>query len=433
MNATAALPDARPRQARVVFLNRFFHPDHSATSQMLSDLAFGLAREGVEVHVVTSRLRYDDPKARLAPDETVNGVRVHRVWTSRFGRGGLFGRGADYLSFYLTAFIACLRVVRRADTLVAMTDPPMVSVMAAVVAKLRRASLVTWLQDLFPEIAAAAGIRTAHGLSGKVLRGLRDWSLHAATRNVVIGELMRERLLARGIAPEQIELITNWADTDAIVPVPHAENPLRKAWGFDGCFVVGYSGNMGFAHEFDTLLGAAELLRDEPQVRFLLIGGGKHLPHLQQEVARRGLAERVVFKPYQRRDVLKYSLGAADMHLVSLRPELEGLIVPSKFYGIVAAGRVPVFVGSEEGEVARYLRGTEAGVVVAPGDSQGLAAAVRRCRRELTDRGAAGGQVEREGGQRFSQRAALLRWAEVVRLGAGERMGEAAGVVTGGD
>ena len=112
----------------LLFVNRYFHPDHSATSQMLSDLSFHLAERGWRVEVVTSRQRYDDSSARLPSRETVRGVEVRRVWSTRFGRGFLPGRAVDYATFYFSAFFALLRRAKRGSTIVALTDPPMISV-----------------------------------------------------------------------------------------------------------------------------------------------------------------------------------------------------------------------------------------------------------------------------------------------------------------
>ena len=144
---------------RRLFVNRFFNPDHSATSQILTDLCFALAARGHEVHVVTSRLRYDDPSASLAGEESASGVRIHRVWTSRFGRGALAGRAIDYLTFYLSALWRLVMLADRSTILVAKTDPPMISVVAALAARATGARLVNWTQDLFPEVAVAVGMR----------------------------------------------------------------------------------------------------------------------------------------------------------------------------------------------------------------------------------------------------------------------------------
>src|ERR1700694_2231566 len=138
---------------RIFFLNRFFYPDHSATSQILSDLAFYLAAAGRQVHVITSLQRYDDPEAKLPSHEIVNGVQISRVATTQFGRSALVGRGVDYLSFYASAWRHLRNTIRRNDILVAMTDPPLLSIIAMQIAKRRGVHLVNWLQDIYPEVA----------------------------------------------------------------------------------------------------------------------------------------------------------------------------------------------------------------------------------------------------------------------------------------
>lgn len=360
---------------KVIFVNRFFYPDHSATSQMLSDLAFALALEGEAVHIVTSRLRYDEPAAKLTPFEVLNGVQVHRVFTTRFGRNWLPGRLLDYLSFYAAATWRLLRLAQRGDIIIAKTDPPLISVPAGWVAGIKGGQLVNWLQDLFPEVANALGVSLARGTPYRFMLWLRDRSLKKASSNIAIGERMKELLIKRGVSPGTITVMPNWADLSEINAIPAEENPLRREWGLGSKFVVGYSGNLGRAHEYQTILQAAETLRDNSQVVFLFIGSGARLPALQQEVRSRGLSN-VVFKPYQPREMLSYSLSAPDAHLVVLRPELEGLIVPSKTYGALAADRPVLFVGDPDGEIPRMLDRESAGVAVRAGDGAALAARV---------------------------------------------------------
>jgi glycosyltransferase involved in cell wall biosynthesis len=354
----------------MVFVNRYFHPDYSATSQLLSDLAFELAASGGNVHVITSRQRYDNPDARLPPQENVRGVQVHRVWTSRFGRAHLLLRAIDYLTFYLSAGHQLLSLVSREDVIVAKTDPPLISVVAWLVARLKGAALINWLQDLYPEVAMALEVR-GMGLMSGVLRSLRNLSLRYAKCNVVLGERMAQRLAGEGIDREKIKIIHNWNVGDGIVPVEDAENELRRAWGLQDKFVVGYSGNMGRVHDFKTIIEAVKLLNErERNITFLFIGGGA-----KQSVVEQALAQlpNVIFKPYQPLERLSQSLGAADVHLISLLPEMEGLIVPSKFYGIAAAGRPAVFVGDPDGEIARIIREEDCGYVVPSGRAEALA------------------------------------------------------------
>lgn len=401
--------------SKVILVNRYFYPDHSATAQLLGDLAFELAGRGDEVCVVTGRQTYDDPAARLPARETVRGVRVIRVPTTRFGRQGLWGRALDYLSFHLSAAWALLGRTRPGDVVVAETDPPLISLVAALAARLRGARLVNWVQDLFPEVACALGMRGA-GAAAAALVGLRNLALRAAVQNVVLGGRMAERLGELGVAPERITVIHNWADGRQIRPVAHAHNPLRAAWELRDKFVVGYSGNMGRAHEFETLLRAAWLLRQVPDIVFLFIGGGAQRARIEFEAASRGLGN-VMFRPYQPREHLLHSLGVADLHVISLRPELEGLIVPSKFYGIAAAGRPTLFIGDPDGEIPRVLREESCGATLRPGDAEGVAKLVLALAADAAQCARQGGRARLAFERRFDISLAMHGWREVLQAG----------------
>jgi colanic acid biosynthesis glycosyl transferase WcaI len=363
----------QPSKPKLIFINRYFYPDHSATSQMLSDLAFGLAKldNQQSIHIVTSRQRYDDAAAKLPADESILNVHIHRVATTRFGRQNLLGRAIDYLSFYAASFVTLIKLTQAGDTLIAKTDPPLISVIAALVAKIKRAHLVNWLQDLFPEVAAELGVKLARGLPYKLLKTLRNQTLRQAKMNVAIGELMAERLKTEGIPTDKITVIHNWADEEQLHPVPHEENPLREAWGLQGKFVVGYSGNLGRSHDFDTILNAAVTLKERDDIVFLMIGGGAQLPSVQKQCVEKGLTN-VLFKPYQPREKLSESLSVADVHLISLKPELESLIVPSKFYGILAVGRPVIFIGAKDGELAKVINKHNCGYLTDQGNYNNL-------------------------------------------------------------
>ena len=362
---------------RIIFVNRYFYPDHSATSQILTDLAFHLAEEGHAVRVLTSTQRYDDPRAQLSADERAAGVAISRLATTRFGRSALLGRGVDYLSFYHAAWRSILDQASPGDVLVVKTDPPLLSVVAMQAAKRRGLRLVNWLQDLYPEAAVELGVPFLGRPVAGVLTSLRDATLRSAEANVVIGERMAETLRSHGVPSGRIHVIPNWCDDEQIRPVAHDSNPLRREWGLEDKFVVGYSGNLGKAHEFDTVLEAAEILRDDPRIIFLFIGGGSKFDVLARLVSERKLDHCFRFLPYQDRSALRYSLGLPDIHLVSLKPELEGLIVPSKFYGIAAAGRPIIAVTARDGELARLVQINRCGTVIEPGKGQELAAVLR--------------------------------------------------------
>jgi glycosyltransferase involved in cell wall biosynthesis len=402
---------------KLVLVNRYFHPDESATSQMASGLATALAHQGWNVHVITGRQRYDDPHAKLPRTERFGAVRVYRSWSTRFGRRKLSGRAIDYLTFYLTVLWRLLLLVRRTDVIVTTTDPPLMSVLSWLVGEVKGAKRINWLHDLFPEIAARLGVIPL-GPGCGLLSTLRNWSLSSADKNVVIGEGMAAYLQQQGVPCERLSVIHNWADGTMIRPLAHCQNPLRAEWGLAGKFVVGYSGNFGRVHEFRTILGAAEQLRNEPAIRFLFIGNGHGLATIEAEARQRALSN-IIVKPFQPFAKLRESLAVADLHLVSLQAVLEGLIVPSKFYGIAAAGRPTIFVGSERGEIAGILRDAGCGATVPAGAAGALAGHIRTLHRASQQRERWGANARAIFVRRFDFPLAVDRWARVVAETAG--------------
>ena len=397
---------------KLFFINRFFYPDHSATSQLLTDLACHLAQLNTDICVVTSRQAYDNPDAILEDRDVVQGVHIIRLWTSRFGRQRLWGRAIDYSTFYLSALWCLLRILRAGDVVIAKTDPPLISVVAAVATRLRGAVLINWIQDLFPEVASALSVQGTGWLEYP-LRSLRNRSLLAARRNVVIGEGMAQRLREEGISPDRITVIHNWADGRAIQPIDREKNELRRNWNLDDKFVVGYSGNFGRAHEFGTILSAAEILREFTQIVFLFIGAGAQLAWMHQEVENKQL-RNVMFKPYQPRDQLSMSLSVPDIHVISLLPSLEGLIVPSKFYGIAAAGRPMLYIGDKDGELPQLIRSAQCGFSLEVHQAQEAAAVIRKLAGDATACSPLGPQARILFDQRFEKSYAEKAWQRVI-------------------
>ena len=315
--------------------------------------------------------------------------------TTSFGRASLLGRTVDYLTFYLAALFSLIWRVRPGDLVVAKTDPPMLSALTVPLSHIRGARAINWLQDVFPEVAEELGIGTwrAQRPLLALLRAMRNATLCRASVNVVLGHGMARKLIEFGVPDGRIRIIPNWARGELIRPVAPQGNALRKEWGLDGAFVAGYSGNLGRAHDIETFLAAIAALEETAlaaagmslpggalecaarKVRWLFTGGGAQMEKLKSEVQKRKLRS-VLFQPYQPWERLSESLSVPDVHLISLRPSLEGLIVPSKYYGIVAAGRPAIFVGDPNGEIAQAIRRSATGFAVCEGDGAGLVEAI---------------------------------------------------------
>jgi colanic acid biosynthesis glycosyl transferase WcaI len=238
--------------------------------------------------------------------------------------------------------------------------------------------------------------------------------LNVARCNVAIGTGMAERLLEEGIPEGRIHVIHNWSDGEEIRPIDRSANVLVTQWGLEGKFVVGYSGNMGRAHEFATLLEAAERLSANPDIVFLLIGDGAQRASIMRFAEQRGL-KNIVMKPYQPRELLKLSLGVPHVHVVSLLPSLEGRIVPSKFYGIAAAGRPTIYIGDSNGEISRILRESDCGHTISIGHSHGLADIVLNMMREPALVTRLGTQARAVFERHFDKSHALLAWEQLLR------------------
>jgi glycosyltransferase involved in cell wall biosynthesis len=281
-------------------------------------------------------------------------------------------------------------------------------------ARRRGAHLVNWLQDIYPEVAIELGVPLVKGPAGKILSYFRDASLKAASANVVVGERMAEYVMLRGISPDRVHVIHNWSDDEQISPVSNADNPLRREWGLDDKFVVGYSGNLGRAHEFETVLGAGERLRNDPRIVFLFIGGGHRMDELARIVKARGLESTFRCIPYQDRKLLKHSLCVPDIHWISLNPAVEGLIVPSKFYGIAAAGRPTIAITASDGEIARLVQQHKCGLVIEPGQVDALVAALVRLSTDPSSLTTMGTRARIMLDAHFTRRQAIDRWRNVL-------------------
>lgn len=394
-----------------VFLNRFYWPDVAATGQMLTDLAEDLVAAGWTVTVVTGAGDYDAATTAtpLPRDEVHNGVRIIRVAGTRFGRHRTMGRLLDYATYFIGALLRVL-ALPATDFVVAMSDPPFVVAIAVLAAKLKGVRSVYWVQDLFPQIAARLGVMDERTVTYRAADRFARALNRCCDRVVALGPRMARALWDAGARPECTVVAHNWADAAAIVPVSRSDNPFVRAHGVMDKFVVLYSGNAGRAHTFDAVLGAARILSDDDDIVFLFVGGGKRLAELRAAAARDALGN-VRFLDYVPRGELAFSLSAADVSLVTEDPAVEGLLVPSKTYGILASGRPVLFVGSPTADAACMIADADCGVVTAPDDAPALVRAIRALRDDPARREQLGANARRAAERTYDRRLATARWA----------------------
>jgi glycosyltransferase involved in cell wall biosynthesis len=394
----------------VCFLNRSYWPDTGATGQLLTELAEDLvAHHGMQVTVITGQPLGANGTTSPPRREMRNGVDIIRVRGTTLAPRRFTGRAANYLTYFAAALVAARRLPPQ-DVVVALTDPPIIG-LAALAAR-RDRPFVFYCQDVFPEVAA-------------LLQDFRspavDWALERVNRLllrraaavVALGETMATRLVdGKGADRSRISIIHNWADTAAIVPGSQ-RNPFSEAHGLADRFVVLHAGNIGQSQNLDSVLGAADLLRDCRDIVFVFIGDGTGREALQASAAARGL-DNVRFLPYQPREHLRWTYATASVFVVSLKPGLAGYIVPSKLYGILAAGRPYIAAVEDQSEVADITRRHQSGITVTAGDARQIADAVLALKGDPVRREAMGDRARRAAAC-FDRRRQIAAHAAVLR------------------
>ncbi|MFI5379725.1 MAG: glycosyltransferase family 4 protein [Tepidisphaerales bacterium] len=371
----------------VLILNQPFYPEVAATAQLMWDLAQDMEQHGHAVTAICSRHVYGTDQSHAKTHENIGRIEIRRVGGTRFGKQHLVGRMSDFLSFYATAFIE-MQKMPAPDVILALSSPPMISLLG-VIKRLfgqrrhgGRVRLVYHVMDLYPDAAIAMGVLTPRSIVGRVMSRLTRFTLDNSNGIIALGRDMAGLISRRYGIPRSsphLHVIPPWSDGHQLYPMPKSESTLARHWGITDTFNLVYSGNLGMAHDVETMAGAIERLKDDTALRWLFIGGGNRFQAMQERAGQSGW-KNVNFYPYQDRDALLQSLNVADVHLVSQLPAFTGIVVPSKLYGIMAVGRPSIMIGPADAECSRTITENNAGCVVPIGDVDRLVARIRELR-----------------------------------------------------
>lgn len=361
----------------ILLLNEYYPPDTSATAKMALQVAETLAQRH-RVTVVAGRPSYDPDEYypwRLLRREMRNGVTVERVGSTAYPRHRMRRRVVNYLSYLALAVTRA--VAARPDAVLAMTDPPVAGVAGAFVARLVGCPFVYNIRDLYPDMA----------LGGEIVRrrkwvdrweGMHRRALKQAARVIVLGDDMRERIIRKGVQPDRVQIVRDGTSVPAPAPDiadPSVQQTIREIrCGYS--FVVLHAGNLGFYGAWTTLLEAARILRDD-DIGFVFVGDGANKAGL--EAAAVGLPN-VSFLPFRPVEQIPCVMMAGDVHLITVRRGLEGVVVPSKLYSTLAAGRPVLAVAPRACDAVRIVTQSGCGVAADPDDPHAVAAAIRTLR-----------------------------------------------------
>ncbi len=397
---------------RILFVNQYYWPDHASTAQHLTDLAEFLARKGFECHVLASQGRYKPGQPSPSAFEIHEGVHIHRVRATSLGRRGTWSRMTDYLSFYSGAAFKALRLPRF-DLVVTLTTPPIIGLVGTILKRLRGSRHIVWSMDLHPDASMALGRMSPTSSFGSVMYALSRAVYRRADKVVVLGPYMADRMTLKQVAAERIATIPVWSRRDEIYPLPRNANPLRKSLALEGSFVAMYSGNLGLAHSFDEFLEAARRLRNRSDIVFLFVGDGPRKREVEAARDSEGLSSIRLIDPVPR-DWLHASLSLADVHLISMRPQMNGIVVPGKLYGAMAAGRPIVFIGPEHCEPADTIRNAGCGFTLPSGDASSLVSSLELLSSDPSLARRMGERARSSFIAHFEQRLCCMRWCELI-------------------
>jgi glycosyltransferase involved in cell wall biosynthesis len=349
---------------RILLLNLYYPPDTSATAKMAETVVRALAREN-EVTILCGRPSYDpaDRRAwRLFQTEEKRNVRVVRVGSTDFPRFNMIKRVLNYLSY--TTLMIPRALFTSCDAVLAMTDPPFEGIVGAFVAMLKRKPYFYNIRDMYPDMAVFGGLMESSPVVW-IWEQLHRWALRRAACVIVLGEDMRSRIISKDVRADRIEIVRDGVDFRSVREGeidPEVVAQVRNGFRF----VLVHAGNLGFYGDWDALLEVAgELAKESPEIGMVFIGEGAQKPRL--EAAAAGL-RNVRFLPFFPSSKIPSVLAAADAHIVTVKHGLEGVVVPSKLYGILAAGKPILGLAPEWSDVERIVRAADCGYVVCPVD-----------------------------------------------------------------
>lgn len=366
-----------PRHTKhILIFNRSFWPDMEATGQLLTELC----EELVKVYKITIisgcsyYLKEKTPKSfGLYHKETFKDIDILRVQHTRFWKVSLLGRIINWCTYSILAFLVALNL--KPQVIIACTDPPFLGIIAMLLSRLKSVPFIYNCRDLFPDVGWALGKLKKSNFLSQAFDCFNKKAFGAASLVICLGQSMKNRIVAKRIPDECLKVIPDWVDTAKIRPVPKKDNPLLAKLGLVDKFILMHSGNLGLSQNLSLLLQAVIKVRNPSSFYLVFLGEGAAKQGLKQEARSLGL-NNVLFLPYQPKEMLSFSLGMADLHIVSLKKGMAGIIVPSKVYGIMAAGRPYLSITDAESEPASLVREYGCGLWVAPDNAEEVAESI---------------------------------------------------------
>ncbi|BAQ65348.1 glycosyltransferase family 4 protein [Geminocystis sp. NIES-3709] len=361
-------------QYHILILNQFFPPDYAPTGQLIEELAIALSEKGMKVRVFSGQPAYAFDTKEAPRDEIIKGVNIKRTRSSRVWPDRIRGKAVNSILFFIRAFFHLIRYQKTDDLLIITTAPAFMTWLGFFAHLIWRKKYICIIYDLYPNILYQLKVLPKNHAIVKLWGILNHHTWINAQEIIVLSDSMKKRIIESCPSiKHKITVVHNWADGNMIKPLNKEDNWFAQQYGLHTKFTIIYSGNMGRCHDMDTIISAAYLLTEyQDNFQFLFIGSGAQQKPLKDKMDKLGL-KNVLFLPYQKKEILPYSLTACDISLISIAEDMDGVVAPSKLYSTLAAGNVVGVICPETSFLTQLVVKAQCGESFRNGDAEGLA------------------------------------------------------------
>lgn len=358
---------------KILVLSQVFYPDNVAVSLFMTDLCQQLAKKGHQVKVIAGQYDYEDASKKYPNHEHWQGVEIIRLKNTGFGKRSNVSRLVDFFSFNLLILGLLLQLKKKSyDLIISTTVPPMLSYFVSLFAQAKKIKFCYWAMDLQPELSISAGMVKEGSIAAEMLTRMGDRVFKTADHIFALDDYMRSHIIKRGGNPDKINISQLWPVMNLVDQTERLKNPFRQQNQWHDKLVVMYSGNHSLVHPLATLLEAAHQLRYRNDILFVFIGSGVRKAEVTEFKVKHKL-NNIIQLPFQPREMIHTSLGAADLQVVIMGDGQVGYTHPNKIYGALFLGKPIIYIGPEESHVTDHLTNIDGNIMVRHGEGDALA------------------------------------------------------------
>lgn len=398
----------QPKQ-RLWIISGLYYPELHATGGYMTQIAEGLT-DDFDVSVICSQPAYLGRGTKATSSEIRNKVHIFRVWSTTFDRRNLLLRFVNVVTLGLFTFLKALNSFKKGDLVLAVSSPPSSALITCIASLIKGSRYTLLVHDAYPEVLSAVGLMREGSFVFSTIEFINRWIFKYASKIIVVGRDMQERYIEKTNGLDvPVVYIPNWGDVENIEPTDRLKNPLLDELGISDKFVVLYAGNLGRPNDVETVIAAADKLRDHPSVHFLFIGSGAKQKWLERSLVDLDLSNVAYIgqRPASEQEIF---LNACDIAVVSLINKMWGVAVPSRTYNILAVGKPILGLIDKDSEVARMVIEDHLGIQTDPGDTDGLVSAILEMESKKNDLGQTGKNARRVAVEKYSHDIGIGRY-----------------------